>query len=409
MTISNRIFLFLSSLLVLSCLAACTNVAPERSDQSSKTAQRGQSKNAIESPRQSEAASEGSWQFHSAMDRHRPLAKVQGVWRPDDIPTKNNDEKFAEAIRYAEETGSYALLIWQGGALRLERYFPPYNSDLRADSASMHKSVLGLLIAAAIADGYIESPDNRIGEYISEWNSDKRGDITIRQLLTMSSGLEPLSVVGGYESEAWRYVVDGEAARATTLARPLQNAPGERFHYLSECSQLLIIVVEQAVGRPYADYLSSRIWARLGAQDAYLWLNEPDGFPRGYTALMARARDWLRVGLLVKDRGRNIKGDQIIPKWLVDEATAPSEANENYGWHLWLGTEYQPIRYYNEDRTFGFSSAEPFAVDDMIYFDGIGGQRVYISRSKDLIIVRQGDQRLDWDDTKLPNLVMNAL
>jgi len=84
--------------------------------------------------------------------------------------------------------------------------------------------------------------------------------------------------------------------------------------------------------------------------------------------------------------------------------------NPNYGWQTWLGRQYETQRFYNDDKTGpSFASAEPFDTSDMIYFDGIGGQRVYISREKNLVVIRVGDLRFDWDDTHLPNLVMRAL
>lgn len=345
--------------------------------------------------------------YATAMERHKPLGKVIGSLRPD--PQSGGAiGKYEDALRYAEDMQSYSLLIWRDGALELEHYFPPYTEDLRAESASMHKSVVGLLVAAAIADGHINSADDRVGDYVPEWGNDPRGDITLRHLLTMSSGLEPLSTEGGETSDAVKYIFDGAAARATTLNRPLKGAPGEEYHYMGVASQLLVMALENATDQPYTDYLSARLWKSIGADDAYVWLNEEGGFPRGYTALLARARDWLRVGLLIKDHGV-FEGEEIIPASLIDEATSSSVANPNYGWQIWLGATHEEQRFYDDGKTsFSVLASEPFLVDDMIYFDGFGGQRVYISRSEDLVIIRQGALRFDWDDAILPNLVIKA-
>lgn len=345
--------------------------------------------------------------YATAMERHKPLGKVNGDLRSDPQSSATTG-KYEDALRYAEDMQSYSLLIWRDGALELEHYFPPYTKELRPESASMHKSVVGLLVAAAIADGYINGADDRVGGYIAEWDNDPRGDITLRHLLTMASGLEPLSAEGGATSDAVKYIFDGAAARATTLNRPLKGAPGEEYHYMGVASQLLVMVLESATGQPYADYLSARLWKPIGADDAYVWLNEEGGFPRGYTALLARASDWLRVGLLVKDKGV-FDGKEIIPASLLDEATSSSAVNLNYGWQVWLGAVHEERRFYDDAKTsFSVLASAPFLVDDMIYFDGFGGQRVYISRSEDLVIVRQGVLRFDWDDAILPNLVVEA-
>lgn len=358
---------------------------------------------------QEPATMAGEADFATVIERRKPIGVVAGGLRPLLTEARPDTEKFTQAITYAEKTQSYALLIWKDGSLQVEHYFEPYAMDLRAESASMHKSVVGILTAAAIADGDIESVDDRSGNYIEAWGNDPRGDITIRNLLTMSSGLQPLSFEGGAEAEARRYIFDGEAARAATLAmRMSEHAPGETFQYLEAATQLLVLILEAATGKPYADYLSDRLWRPLGADDAYVWFNEVDGFPRGYTGLLARPRDWLRLGLLVKDSGL-YDGRQILPSRLMDQAVASSNANPNYGWHLWLGSEYQPDRYYNDLKTgFSVSASAPFATDDLIYFDGFGGQRVYISRKEDLVIVRKGALRMDWDDACLPNLVLAA-
>lgn len=345
--------------------------------------------------------------YATAMERHKPLKKVDGAPRPGPEDA-TAIEKYADALRYAEDMQSYSLLIWRNGALEVEHYFSPHTEELRPESASMHKSVVGLLVAAAIADGDINSADDRVGDYISEWDNDPRGDITLRHLLTMASGLKPLSSEGGATSESVKYIFDGASARETTLGRPLKEAPGEVFHYMGVASQLLVMVLEKATEKPYTYYLSERLWRPIGADDAYVWLNEESGFPRGYTALLARASDWLRLGLLIKDRGV-FEGEQIIPAALIDEATSSSIANSNYGWQIWLGAMHEEQRFYDDAKTsFSVLASEPFLVDDMIYFDGFGGQRVYISRSEDLVIVRQGEMRFDWNDAMLPNLVIGA-
>ena len=339
------------------------------------------------------------------MARHAPLARIAGApSRP--LAEAPEPERFAAAVDYARAMESFALLIWKDGAIVSETYFPPHGPELRPESASMHKSVVGLLVAAAIADGFIPHAGARVGGLITAWEDDPRGDIAIEHLLTMTSGLEPLSSEGGAASAARRFTANGAGARATMLARPLAHPPGARFHYQNAVTQLLVAALEGATGQPYATYLSERLWKRIGAGDAYVWLNEADGFPRGHMALMARARDWLRLGLVVKDRGA-FGGERIIPAALMDAALAPSPANVNYGWQIWRGGAYAPRRYYNDDKTgFAVPASAPFAADDIVYFDGFGGQRVYVSRSADLVIVRLGEARADWDDALLVNLAL---
>lgn len=390
---------FISLLLVAGC------------SESEQTAARPASATADEQPKATAPAPAPqmlpNW-YATAMERHQPLGKVEGDLRPLPAPAQNA-VGFDAVIDYAAQQQSYSLLIWHDGALVLEHYFEPYDAELRPESASMHKSVLGLVVAAAIDDGFIASVDDGVGKYLAEWSDDPRGDITLRQLLTMSSGLKPLSREGGEQSAAFRYLFEGREARQATLNLSLEQTPGELFYYQDTNPQVLVLALEQATGMPYQQYLSQRLWQRIGADDAYVWMNEPERFPRGNTALMAKARDWLKVGLLIKDGGI-YQGDQVISSAMMAEATAASSANPNYGWLIWRGAEYEPVRYYNAlKQGAGFAVSAPFKADDMLYFDGFGGQRVFISRDKDLVIVRLGAMHFDWDDAILPNLVIDAL
>lgn len=353
------------------------------------------------------------WRFAEAMERRAPLQRVVGA--PGSVvaapcaKAPAESAHYGEALEYAKEMGSYSLLIWRRGRCELAHYFPPFTSELRPESASMHKTVLALLVAAAMADGHIESADDPAGRYLHAWRDQPMGAITLRDLLTMSSGLEPFSREGGTDSPGWRFIMGEGDVRAMSLSRPLQHPPGTVFNYDGINSQLLLQVLEAATGTAYIDFLQRRLWQPLGADDAYVWTySEPPGMPRAYTALMATAQDWLRIGLLIKDRGM-YGGTSLIPGELIDAMTSPSAANPNYGWQLWLGTRYEAKRYYSANKSgVAMAMAEPFAVPDMIYLDGIGGQRVYISRSLDLVIVREGDSRLDWDDAFLPNLIIRS-
>lgn len=347
--------------------------------------------------------------FSAAMQTYQPLDKIKGRFQPMfDAPTK--DERFKKVIEYIEALSSYSLLVWQGGDLLVEEYFQGHNENLRPDSASMHKSVLGLLFLAALQDGHIDSADDVVSKYLPTWKGKPEGDIKLSSLLTMSSGLKPLSSQGGGSSPAFQfYKSNGAQAREALSALTLEAAQGTRFQYANTDSQLLAMVLEAATNTPYAEFMSKRLWQPIGASDAYVWNYDLDGFPRAYTALLARAKDWLRIGILIKDRGEFL-GEDVLSASLVDQFTSPSKSNPNYGWQVWLGRQHEEQRFYNAAKTgVSFAAAEPFAIDDIIYLDGFGGQRVYISRELDLVIVRTGDVRMDWDDSKLPNMVIDAL
>jgi CubicO group peptidase (beta-lactamase class C family) len=310
---------------------------------------------------------------------------------------------FGEAVRYADESRSVALLVQQGGVIRYERYWPGYDVTTRTNPNSMHKPVLALLLGAAIADGYIGSVDDAAALWLPEWRGDARRDITLRHLLQMASGLE-VPVFGTWKSAK---ILFGSDLVAGVIGLVAEKPAGSDFQYSNANSQLLALVIERATGRPYAEYLSQRLWQPLGAGDAFLWLDRPGGMPRGFCCLFATARDWLRVGELLLNRGA-WGGEPLVPRDYVEAMLSPSATNPNFGFQLWLGSPKGQIRKYNDYTVTAFHSV-PFVVEDVITVDGYGGQRVYIVPSRELIIVRTGVSRSDWDDAVIPNAVLRAL
>jgi CubicO group peptidase (beta-lactamase class C family) len=309
----------------------------------------------------------------------------------------------ALAETYADKMKSVALLVFHRGALRYEKYWPGYGAATRTNPNSMHKGVLALVVGAAIADGYIDSVDAPASRWITEWQGDARRDITLRELLQMRSGLE-VPIFGTWKSSR---ILFGSDLMAGVSGLGVAAPHGTEFQYNNASSQLLLTVVERATGKRYAEYLSARIWQRLGASDAALWMDRVGGQPRGFCCLFATARDWLRVGRLILDRGRAGE-DQVLPAAWIDAMTTPSPRNPNFGMQVWLGSPPGTERPYNRHTVKAFHS-RPFAAPDIIYLDGFGGQRVYIIPSLELVIVRTGVSSTEWDDAILPNAIIGAV
>ena len=350
--------------------------------------------------------------YATAMDRLRPLAKIEGAQVPTEINRDLQIYDFTPAIEHVDAMESYAFFVWQNGAIIAEHYREPGHPDLRSESASMHKSFLGLLVATALADGTFPSVETPIGTYIAEWSGDPRGDIPLDAFLTMSTGLDPLSPISDEDdgiSDAFRFVLGGDDAETLMLNQQISTAPFTRFHYQNTATQILVRALEAATGERYEDLASKRIWQVIGADTAHVWRTSKRGRPRGYTALLARAEDWLRLGILIAQEGR-WEDKQVIPPDILAEFLSPSPANPNYARQIWRANPYAPKRYYNSQEAGpSFSAAQPYLYDDLVFFDGFGGQRVYISPGQDLVIVRLGTNRFDWDDSALPNLVYEIL
>lgn len=342
----------------------------------------------------------------AAVEDSQPQETVPGRPR-DDIAigaqVTLDPRGLALAETYADRMKSVALLVFHRGALRYERYWPGYDAATRTNPNSLHKGVLALAVGAAIADGHIDSVDAPASRWITEWQGDARRDITVRELLQMSSGLE-VPIFGTWKSAR---ILFGSDLMAGVAGLGVAAPHGTDFQYSNASSQLLLTIVERATGKRYAEYLSVRIWQRLGAADAALWMDRVGGQPRGFCCLFATARDWLRVGRLILDRGRAGE-DQVLPAVWIDAMTTPSPRNPNFGMQVWLGSPPGTERVYNSYTVKAFHS-RPFAAQDIIYLDGFGGQRVYIVPSLELVIVRTGVSSTDWDDAILPNAIIGAV
>ena len=341
----------------------------------------------------------------ASADAYTPVEIVEGVRTPEPMP-RAASALAGQSAAYAEELDSFALIVAKDGAVVAEHYWQGFGPDSRFSTASMHKPVLALAFGAAVSRGLIGLSDP-VAEYLPAWRGDPRGDITLQQLLSMASGLAspPLS---RDPASAGMAMMFGDDVTAAALSLDAAEAPGQTFAYANANSQLAGAALAAAVPGRYAEWLSQTIWKPIGAADAALWLDRPDGSPHYFCCLQARARDWLRVGELIRQDGR-FGGRQVVPAHWIERMTAPSELNPNFGLQIWRGSPYAPQRRYSAASPVTIPASEPFAADDVVFIDGFGGQRVYIVPSLALTVVRIGKARSDWDDSALINLVIVEL
>lgn len=353
------------------------------------------------------------------VDWYEPLERVPGI-EGDSLPraavsTRTiSEEAWASARAYAEETESVALLVWHKGALQYEHYGEGFDRTSRTDPASMHKSVMALLVGAAIADGTLPSVDEPVATYLTEWANDDRSKVTIKHVLQMSSGMyrDPFSPS---PFGATMKLNLGTEITDMTLSQTVRKAPGQEFDYNNFNPQTLSIVLERATGQRYAQILSEKLWSKIGTGDAYVWLDHEGGLPRTYCCLQATAEDWVRIGLLHLNKGA-VDGEQVLPvSWMEDVITG-SDVGPNYGYQTWLGSPYKAQRDYGPYVDAYVRHDEPYDADDVIFFDGAGGQRVYIIPSQDMVIVRTGTGGIDfaagsfvWEDSRIPNMLMRGI
>jgi CubicO group peptidase (beta-lactamase class C family) len=312
------------------------------------------------------------------------------------------------AIEYGETTDSHALIVYRGDRIELEHYYPGYDENTRSPTQSMHKSVLAMLVGISIAEGYIPDIDSPAAIWLTEWSEDERNRITIRQMLQQTSGIDfesfSLNITSGFFQ-----MMMGDNIRPVALNNDVLFPPDTEFDYNSVNPQALGILLERATGKRYAEYLSDALWRHLGTPDAAVVLDSDEqGMARTFCCLAATARSWLHLGILHLQDG-TFADRQIVPTEWMRAIRTPGKVQPNYGYLTWLGTNWEERRYYNRKTSTNVYHSEPWSAPDIAYFDGMGGQRVYVIPSADMVIVRTGAIAMDWDDAILPNLLLAGI
>ncbi len=345
-----------------------------------------------------------------------PTATVEGNFREPLASVPPGDRvlsagAIAELVDHAEQLESFSLIVHHGDGIQFETYWREFGPDDVTETLSMAKSVLALTFGFAVQDRSIRSIDDPVTAYIPEWEGTDKERLTIRHVLHMASGLEHFRfdyrLLQNPYHKAIRLFI-GPNMENAILRFDLTAAPGTEFNYNSANSQLLMLILERATGRAYADYVSEKLWRPLGAKAATLWMDRDGGMPKGYAFFQARPRDWLRIGLAIKNKGA-VDRRQVIPSGWLALMFTPSPTNPKYGLQAWIGSPHVTERFYNRNTPFGVKQAEPFLADDVVFFDGGGGQRVYVVPSADLVIVRTGMASPDWDDGVIPNIILRDL
>ena len=314
-----------------------------------------------------------------------------------------------QALAYSRKHQGKGILIWHRGILVGADFADGFSKETPFAAYSMHKSLLSIVIAAAIEDGIIGSLDDPVGTYIREWAKDSRSKINLRQLLTHSSGLAHYS----FGSGAPEAINLGYSSRIseTALAYPADKPAGFEFNYNNVNSQIAGIALQRALNRKglrYAEYLAERIWQPLGNRKAYLWLDRPDGNPRFFSGLEAGLDDWLKVGIMLANGG-SFADQTVLQPGSVERLSDPGALNPSYGLHLWLGQHWQKQRSYGPGSALSIPHAKPYLAPDVVFFDGFGGQRVYIVPSQQLVVARAGEVDFSYDDSFILNTLLRGL
>lgn len=247
---------------------------------------------------------------------------------------------------YMAAMNTSGVVALKDGKIVLERYGMGRTAAERWTSFSVAKSVTATLVGAAIKDGYIKSLEDPVTAYIPELKGSGYDGVTVRQLITMTSGVkwnedytDPKSDVAqaGFSTDT-----PGLNPIVSYMRKlPRETAPGSKFVYKTGETDLAGILVSNAVGKPLSQYLSEKIWAPYGMEQDAVWVDDAAGHERGGCCLSMTVRDYARIGQFMLEGGQ-AGGKPVVPEgWVADATTAhvkfpPGDVETGYGYFWWI-------------------------------------------------------------------------
>ena len=271
------------------------------------------------------------------------------------------------------------LLVVKDGTIIYEKYRLGNDENTRWISFSVAKSVVSMLIGAAIQDGYIYSVNDKVTDYLPRLRDSSYDDSSIGNLLQMASGVEWNEDYADPESDV------ATASWATTdlyeflRDKPRTARPGTTFNYNTAETNLAGTLLRSAIGNNLSTYLSEKIWKPFGMESDASWqLTEPGGGEFGGCCINATLRDYGRIGLFALGNGKLADGTEVLPRDWMDASTVSSDGYDGYGYFWWL---YGP---------------------DVYQAIGIFGQGIYINRAENVVIALHSarddaDNGQDWE------------
>jgi CubicO group peptidase (beta-lactamase class C family) len=291
--------------------------------------------------------------------RALPKAAVQ----IDPVVTQSEGLPAVSVAQLMEAERITGVIAVKDGQIILERYAFGRRPDDRWLSMSVAKSVTSTLIGAAVKDGLIHSIDDPAVQYIPELKGTAFDGVTIRHLMTMSSGVRynedvvdlrsDVALAGGEEMVGDVPPLVAYAARLKREAKP-----GTRRKYQTINADILGIVLSRALkGRTLADYISEKIWQPFGMEADASWIVDKAGIERGGCCLSITLRDYARFGMFMDEGGR-AGGDDVLPKGWIHEAWTPqlSEPDKyakgfGYYWQIRQDGGYEAVGAYGQSVT----------------------------------------------------------
>ncbi len=274
---------------------------------------------------------------------------------------------------YINDNHIGGVIVVQDGEIKLEAYGNGFDQSTLWTSFSVAKSISSMLAGVALKDGDIKSMDDSLQEYIPELAGYDYGKVTVRQLLTMTSGIdwnEDYEDANSDVAQMYQKECEGDEAHILTYMKSLKqlHEPGTQWNYSTGETDLIGILVQKATGKSLAEYLSEKIWKPFGMEQCGYWLaDECSNLNIGGSGLTSSLRDYARLGMVMLSDGMIDNESIFAAEWLNDATSLLYEVDKDeggYGYLWWRNMD-------------GSYSAQ-----------GIFGQMIYINPAKKTVIAQ---------------------
>ncbi len=311
---------------------------------------------------------------------------VESEWDWENVSPESQDidpECLEQMDVYIEENdlAIHSIIIYKNGTIPFEEYYDPFNKISLHNLKSTSKGIISALIGIALEEGFIDNLDESIFTYLTDYNVDTTGksDITIRHLLTMTSGLEWKE--NGLNSMYTFFVSKRIVKR--TLDLDLEDEPGTTFNYNTGLTHLLSAIITEASGMSTLEFAQKYLFEPLGIENI-VWDKDREGYYIGGSELFLTPRAMTKFGVMYLNDGK-YQGQQIVPEYWVNESTTTQVqgsafgADIQYGYLWWLDIENPLFTYLQDNKRFLAMGAR--------------GQRIFIDPEQDVVVVITADQK----------------
>ena len=298
------------------------------------------------------------------------------------ISSSYNKKNISDSLRTnLSAIQSIALLIIKNDSIAYEEYWEGYSDSSYSNSFSMAKSYISALIGIALQEGKIKNIDQPICDFLPDFCIGDKKKITIKNLLSMSSGLNWEEGYASPFSPTTEAYYGKDLKKLISTLKPIEG-PGKIFRYKSSDTQLLSFILEKATGKSTSEYAEEKLWEPLGCANNAIWsLDYENGDEKAYCCINSNARDFARLGKLYLDSGK-INGKQLIPlnyllnsiqPTLMPDGDLDMKKTNFYGYQWWIIPDYKG--------------------HFIFYARGILGQNIIVIPDTKTIIVRLGKKR----------------